>query len=271
MLESLHNLSPAVLKSLAKSLKEGPLSLGISKQALNQIVGSHAGEVCACFEKLQQQGMSPAHIALLTEAVSSARHDAASPQQLIDLVISGPEVAGVPTADTSATVQTLIENAQNEILLIGYAVHNGRRLFKRLAERLAETPSLEVTFHLDIPRKLTDTSLASEIVRRFAREFVAKHWPGKERLPELYYDPRALAEDAQQRASLHAKCVVVDRRVALITSANFTDAAHRKNIETGVLIRYEPLVVRLINYFEGLRNAGQLSRCALSHDLRANI
>jgi phosphatidylserine/phosphatidylglycerophosphate/cardiolipin synthase-like enzyme len=262
MFEPLQHLTPAVLHSLAKSLKEGPLSLGITKHALNQIVGSHAGEVFVCFDKLREQGMSPAHIASLTEAVATARDNAAMPEQLIDLVISGPEVAGVPTADTGATIKTLIEGAQTEILLVGYAVHNGKRLFKRLAERMDEAPSLRVKFHLDIPRKLTDTSLTSEIVRRFAREFVTKHWPGKS-LPEMYYDPRALAEDAQQRASLHAKCVIVDRRVALITSANFTDAAQRKNIETGVLIRYEPFVLRLHSYFEGLRNNRQLNSCAL--------
>ena len=262
MFEPLQNLTPALLHSLAKSLREGPLSLGITKHALNQVVGARSGEVCACFDKLREQGMSPAHIGLLIEAVATARDNAASPHQLIDLVISGPEVAGVPTADTGATVQTLIENAQTEILLVGYAVHNGKRLFKRLAERMGETPLLRVTFHLDIPRKFTDTSLASEIVRRFAREFVTKHWPGK-LLPEMYYDPRSLAEDAQHRASLHAKCVIVDRRVALITSANFTDAAQRKNIETGVLIRYEPFVLRLHNYFEGLRSSRQLNSCAL--------
>lgn len=262
MFEPLQNLSPANLRSLAKSLREGSLSLGITRQALTQIVGPHAGEMFVCFDALRAQGMTTNHIALLTEAVATTRENVASPQQLFDLVISGPEVAGVPTADTAATVQTLIENAQSEILLVGYAVHNGKRLFKRLAERMTEAPTLRVTFHLDIPRKLTDTSLASEIVRRFAREFVAKHWPGN-KLPDLYYDPRALAEESQQRASLHAKCVIVDRRIALITSANFTEAAQRKNIEAGVLIRYEPFVMRLHGYFEGLRNARQLVPCSL--------
>ena len=82
-------------------------------------------------------------------------------------------------------------------------------------------------------------------------------------LRDLYYDPRALAEDSQQRASLHAKCIIVDRRVALITSANFTEAAQRKNIEAGVLIRYEPFVTRLNSYFEALRDSGRLLRCSL--------
>jgi hypothetical protein len=262
MLAPLHRLSPTVLRSLAASLREGPLSLGVTRHALTQIVGSHAGEVFTCFDALREQGMTPKHTALLTEAIAMERESASAPQHLFDLVISGPEVGGIPTADTGATIQTLIESAQSEIILVGYAVHNGKRLFKRLAERMEEVPSLRVMFCLDIPRKLTDTSLASEIVRRFARDFVAKHWPGTS-LPDLYYDPRALAENIQLRASLHAKCVVVDRRIAVITSANFTEAAQRKNIEVGVLIRYEPFVTRLSSYLEGLRNSGQLVCCPL--------
>jgi len=262
MLEPLQGLSPTILRSLTASLREGPLSLGVNQHALTQVVGSHAGEIFKCFDALREQGMTPKHIALLTDAIATTRENVAEPQRLFDLVISGPEVAGVPTADTAATIQTLIENAHSEIVLVGYAVHNGKRLFKRLAERMEEAPSLRVTFCLDIPRKLTDTSLASEIVRRFAHEFVTKHWPG-DAVPDLYYDPRALAENTQERASLHAKCVVVDRRVAVITSANFTDAAQRKNIEVGVLIRHEPFVTRLNSYFEALRDSGRLVPCSL--------
>lgn len=194
---------------------------------------------------------------------SQTRERTADPQVLFDLVLSGPEVPGVPTADTAASLQTLIENAEAEILLVGYTVHNGKRLFKRLAERMDAVPALRVEFCLDIARKATDTSLASEIVRRFAREFVTKHWPGA-RLPDVFYDPRALAERWEDRASLHAKCVIVDRRTAIVTSANFTEAAQRKNIEAGVLIRYEPFVLRLATYFDALRDSGQLASCPLS-------
>ena len=57
--------------------------------------------------------------------------------------------------------------------------------------------------------------------------------------------------------------MIVDRRIAVVTSANFTEAAHTKNIEAGILIRYEPLVQRLSDYFLALRNSNQLVRCAL--------
>jgi len=65
-----------------------------------------------------------------------AREGSADPQMLFDLVLSGPEVPGIPTADTAAVLQTLIESAQTEIRLVGYTVHHGKKLFRRLAERM---------------------------------------------------------------------------------------------------------------------------------------
>src|SRR6185295_9900188 len=106
------------------------------------------------------------------------------------------------------------------------------------------------------------TSLSSEIVRRFAQEFREKHWPWPQ-LPELFYDPRSLSESTDKRSSLHAKCVVVDRRVALVTSANFTVAAQHRNIEAGVIVRYQPFVERVVGFFDGLRESNQLITCRL--------
>ena len=261
MLDPLHSLPSAALRSLAASLREGPLALGLSRHALAQAIGPQAQAVQETLDGLVQQGMAPKHIAILAEAIAQCSERATAPHSLFELVLSGPEVPGVPTADTAATIQTLIEGAEAEIVLVGYAVHNGKKLFRRLAERMDATPALRVVFCLDIARKQTDTSLASEIVRRFCRDFATKHWPGK-RLPDLYHDPRALADTSQERASLHAKCVIIDRRIAVVTSANFTEAAQTKNIEAGVLIRYEPFVTRLSAYFEALRSSGQLTHCS---------
>jgi PLD-like domain len=262
MLDAVHHLSVATLRALAASFRDGPLAVGLSHHALAQVIGTQATTVYSNLEELQKQGMASAHVALMLEAVAQTRERATDPQLLFELVLSGPEVPGVPTADTAATVQTLIENAQTEVLMVGYTVHNGKKLFKRLAERMDSAPTLRVVFCLDIARKPADTSLTSEIVRRFALDFLAKHWPGV-RQPEVFYDPRALAERWEDRASLHAKCVIVDRRTAIVTSANFTEAAQRKNIEAAVLIRYEPFVARLTSYFDALRNSGQLLPCEL--------
>lgn len=262
-LQALYNLSVINLRTLASSLRSGPLAFGLSKSAIQQIVGDKSSELTLCLEQLQRSGLSPQHIAVLVDAIADTRVCAPDPAVMFEMVLSGPDVPGVPTEDTAAVVQTLFQEAKSEILLVGYVVYNGERLFASLAAKLRENPDLKVTFCLDIARRFGDTSLDSEIVRRFAMEFRQHHWPWPE-LPAVYYDPRGLATAADQRASLHAKCVVVDRRSALITSANFTEAAQYRNIELGLLIRHQPMAERIAEYFSGLIASGKLVRCNLN-------
>lgn len=82
-------------------------------------------------------------------------------------------------------------------------------------------------------------------------------------LPEVYHDPRSLATEATKRSSLHAKCVIVDRRVAFVTSANFTEAAQERNIEAGVVVRSPRFAARLADHFGALADAGLLKRLSL--------
>ena len=57
---------------------------------------------------------------------------------------------------------------------------------------------------------------------------------------------------------LHAKCIVVDDTFALITSANLTEAAQRRNIEAGILLTNQVFAMQLRAQFEGLVEAGEL-------------
>ncbi len=238
------------------------MSVGISHYAVSQCVGPLTGEIEASLQTLCASGMGPSQIAIIAEAIAEERERSLDPASVLDLVISGPDIPGVPTGDTAAAMRTLIAEAEAEVLLVGYAVHNARRLFEPLAAKMRANKSLRVMLCLDISRKLNDTSLESEIVQRFGCEFREKHWPWPD-LPQLFYDPRSLSENLEHRSSLHAKCVVTDRRAALITSANFTDAAQHRNIEVGVLVHHPPLIERLARYFDGLIDAGQLVTCPL--------
>jgi phosphatidylserine/phosphatidylglycerophosphate/cardiolipin synthase-like enzyme len=261
-MDIIHKLPTASLRTLASSLRDGTLSHGITRFALQQIAGARAVELEVCLMELLSAGLKLSQIALMLDTLANDRNQATDHSTLFDLVLSGSDVPGIPTADTAAVTYRLIEEATSEVLLVSYAVHNGQRLFERLAARMQSIPSLHVVLCLDISRKYGETILSGEIVRRFASEFRQKHWPWPQ-LPELLYDPRSLSEDWEQRSSLHAKCVVVDHQVALITSANLTEAARLRNIEVGVIVRYRPFVERLVGYFEGLRANGQLAVCPL--------
>lgn len=46
-----------------------------------------------------------------------------------------------------------------------------------------------------------------------------------------------------------AKAIVVDRKIAFVTFASLTEAAHNRNIEVGVLIRLPRVAERLHTYF----------------------
>jgi hypothetical protein len=260
--ESLHQLSAANLQALASSLRHGELSSNLSLAACYKLLGKAGNAVFKCLNDLSTVGMLPGQCALLVQAVSGERERAPDPARLFELVLTGPDVAGVPTEDTVAVVNTLFQEARLEVLLITYAVFNGVGIFETLAARMRENPGLNVTFCLDIARRFGDTTPSAEIVKRFAAEFQKKHWPWPE-LPEVYYDPRALSQSVEQRASLHAKAVVVDRKAALITSANLTNAAQLRNIEAGLLMRYEPMALRIADYIEGLIHSGDLVQCRL--------
>jgi phosphatidylserine/phosphatidylglycerophosphate/cardiolipin synthase-like enzyme len=143
----------------------------------------------------------------------------------------------------------------------GFAVYQGRTVFKRLAKRMDERPGLRVKLFLDVQRHPSDTSLDEEVLRRFIHHFCTREWPG-ERLPELYYDPRSLDLVAVKHSSLHAKCIVVDHRVAFVTSGNFTEAAQKRNIEVGALIRSEQFAMRLAQHYESVADSGMLKRCS---------
>jgi phosphatidylserine/phosphatidylglycerophosphate/cardiolipin synthase-like enzyme len=255
-LAALHEPTSLSLRELLEEISSGAEHEALGLHRVQQIVGvDSAVAVSEAVSALIQSGWTRGQISLLLFNIIEARESATSPEGLLNVVLSGPEVPGVPTRDTAAVMHSIVVKANQEILLVGYAVYNGKKLFAPIAKRLDEKPDLRVRFVLNIPRKYNDTSLDSEIVRRFTQDFWKKHWPWEKR-PELFYDPRALATNATQRASLHAKCLVVDREIALVTSANFTEAAQTKNIEAGVIVSYRPFVNRIADYFDGLVQLG---------------
>jgi len=261
-LEPLLRLPVRALEALAASLADGLLSEAITLHGVEQAAGADAPAVAAVLRGFVADGFSPRHIAAVVGGIAAAADRTPKPTSLFDLVLSGPDLPGVPTADTAAVMRTLVSQATREVILVGYAVHDGRKIFEPLAKRMEEVPGLAVTLCLDIQRAWNDPTPSADLVARFARDFRQKHWPWAT-LPSLYYDPRSL-ETGDARASLHAKCVIIDRSRALVTSANFTDAAQRKNVEVGVDIRHPPTASRLADYFQGLCR-GALAPCPLAH------
>jgi phosphatidylserine/phosphatidylglycerophosphate/cardiolipin synthase-like enzyme len=249
------------LSTLAGAIQNRWITLNASLPTLANVVGSAATDVADVFTKLRQMGFTDTQAAVLIASIAAAKQHQLNHQVQADLVLSGPDVPGIPTSATEAVVQSLFQEAENEIILAGYAFHNAKAIFEPLAKRLQAKPLLKIILHVDISRGLHDTSVSASIVARFANDFWKKHWPWNPR-PEIYYDPRALEADTKKRACLHAKFIIIDRRKVLITSANFTQAAQQRNIEAGLVMISQNECNNLTNYFEGLRNSRALLKLA---------
>ena len=261
MTESFIKLSNTDLQSLTAGLRSGRISAPYSELQLSHIfVPGLIPTVAAGLSEFESLGFTSDQIEAVLELLVKDRSAGQTTESQIDLVTSGPEAPGISNRDTSVVVRELFAHAQKSVLVVGYAVYQGQQVFEALAKRMEENADLEVKLFLNISRPDRDTTASEILVSRYTQRFKDKQWPSGCRLPEVYYDPRSVADDEPVRSSLHAKCVVVDAERVFVSSANFTEAGQQRNIEVGLNIQSEWLAKRLIRHFKLLHEHGLAER-----------
>lgn len=189
----------------------------------------------------------------LLDVVLAERSDLPSPPRL---VWSGPVVAGARAMATEAALRELCARAEQSVLLAGYAFDHGERILDPVHAAMTRGARVELYLHIDeAPRDQEPAAFAKARVLGF----FATHWPWPER-PAVYYDPRTASGNDGAHASMHAKCVVVDERWALVGSANFTDRAQTRNIEVGALVDDVVFAREVVRQFHAARDLGLLVR-----------
>lgn len=246
------------LLKLGAALEHGNLSQGMTRTALGKELGEVSSATVARILELDDAGWSHKQLAYLFRQIAEARNEERRVSHLLDLVISGPDVPGVAMRATGSVFQEMVSRAEKEVLMASFAIYNGRNIFTPLVRRWEERPELAIKLFLDIPRPRNDTTIDSALVARYRNRFIEKEWPG-EQLPELFHFLPALDSNAQTRASMHAKVIVVDRSEVFVSSANFTNAAQTKNIEVGVKISHAASATRVCDFFQGALRAGLFS------------
>ena len=247
--------NPTELDALAQALLDGriapPYSSGVVRLA------GFGPDADAFLKHLAAS--APSNIAWMLRRLAGERRKAADRiASVAQLVWSGAAEGEQATRDTRAVVDTLFARAERYVLVSTYVISDGQAVFARLAQRVRERPGLEVEMYLNI-RPDMDAVDEAECVANFAASFARDHWPADVAPPALYYDPESLRL-GPKRTTLHAKCVVVDGRWALVTSANFTEAAQERNIEAGVVLDHPRLAETLVARFRGLRDSRRLKR-----------
>ena len=248
-------LSRPALLGLAAALETGRLCAPYLSSAL-----VHYSPIGLCqnvaneLNHLSNIGSTPSHIAYTLNLLAAERTASQQVRDRVELVWTGQELVGSESRDTAVVAHELFNTAKRSVLIASFAIDRGekaRALFQRLAHRMDANPNLRVRMFLNVQRPHKNEESESILLKRFADTFRHEIWSGR-RLPEVFYDPRSLTIGTETKACLHAKCLVVDEERVLITSANFTEAAHARNIEAGVLLADVTIAKSIQSQFESL-------------------
>jgi phosphatidylserine/phosphatidylglycerophosphate/cardiolipin synthase-like enzyme len=255
-----NQVSKTALVSLTDGLEGGRLTAPYTVIGLRQCLPeTECLAICDDLNKLKDLGLQPKQIAVMLRIVIAEREAAHRTADQVELVWTGPDTDGVHSRDTGVVVRELFAQAHKSVLVSGFAIFQGKQVFKTLADRMDSRPELSVRMFLNVARAHLDDTSDAELLRRFAESFLCGQWPGQ-RIPQVFYDPRSLVRGGGPKASLHAKCIVIDDDRALITSANLTEAAQERNIEAGILIRDPIFAKSLRDQFETLVSNAVLKR-----------
>jgi hypothetical protein len=188
--------------------------------------------------EMVREGAHPRLMALLLDRLADAQDALQSERNAWSFVWSGPDPLHAKTADTFATVDQLISEAQCSLLIATFNIglsSEFRELFASIADRLAlgHLNRFDLFFH---PKQIEDR-LGSDPLATITTWFNREVWPWPVK-PHAYVD-RRLIIGSSERCYQHAKVVIADVDLsgakALVTSANFSETAQRHNYEAGWL------------------------------------
>lgn len=139
---------------------------------------------------------------------------------------------------TTLAVAELVNEANSTVYAATYSASWGSAYVTALAH--AVDRGVEVTVVVD--RKLQDAANGSL----------------KAQLPRARLWTYALTDNSEWPPRQHAKLVVVDEKAGLVTSANFSDSAAKRNLECGLLTRDATIAHGIVAQLCRLRQHGLL-------------
>lgn len=221
-------LPPSAVDALAEGLEAGRVSLSTSSFGFARLRGvsdDHAARIAAA---LQQIEIDESAVSTALRVANRLRFVERLARPEIEIAWTGPAASGPLVRSTSVVLEEMLESVREagEVLLVGYAltVESGttmERVVELLVESARRRAALSIVLHSD-----EDETTNLDNLFKLWDVFVKK--------PKVYtWRPPA----DHPFTKLHAKCLVVDRLDALVTSANFTFHGLESNLELGLRVR----------------------------------
>lgn len=160
----------------------------------------------------------------------------------IELAWTGPDTGLIPLRRTEQVLLEVIDSATSGLFLASYVFYRASSIVEALNSAIQRGVRVRILLESSVEQ--------GGAVRGDSAETLAKAVPGA----IVYaWDPAERKHNIEaQSASVHAKCLVADRKLAFITSANLTSAALERNMELGLLIRGGTVPDRLQAHLEAL-------------------
>lgn len=260
----LHSLPRTALERLAVALKSGRLSCPYQPLSLSETLAvNDLARVAWELNRLTDLGFTPQHLSVVMELLATERARQQAEQDRLQMVWTGPDQDSRTARDTSVVVGELLSQASKSLLITTFSLSRDARTFEPVGLAMQRNPDLEVVMvvHVDMSRQ---NVYGGEAIEAFAREFWSTKWPWTVR-PRVFFDPRGVQSDPMGRALQHAKCIVVDLERVLVTSANYTESGHLRNVELGIVVRDHDLASRVDSQFRKLIADGFLQRLPGCH------
>jgi phosphatidylserine/phosphatidylglycerophosphate/cardiolipin synthase-like enzyme len=165
-----------------------------------------------------------------------------------EVVWTGPQTQHGQARSTAVVVRDLFRSAEREVFVAGYSFEGGKTVLEPLVIAMRER-GVAVRMVIDASQTpVYGQPPQDKVLRKTLEAFLGEVWTFGRPLPEVVYDPRTLLREPTAEArpsfapvSMHAKCIVIDRKRVLVGSANFTARGHRRNIEVGLCLD-DPIV-----------------------------
>lgn len=171
-----------------------------------------------------------------------------SADRAVEIAWTGPSTTAVPVRRVDQVLYELIGNATRELVVVTYAAYRAERALAEIAH--ASRRGVSVNFVLELGQH-SGGKVSFDLLAQFKNAVP---------LARIYYWPldRRRRNDRGGYGSMHAKSVIADRHLALVSSANLTDHALDLNIELGFVVG-RSVAERLAIHFDQLIVQGELA------------
>ncbi|MDQ0878978.1 phosphatidylserine/phosphatidylglycerophosphate/cardiolipin synthase-like enzyme [Paenibacillus sp. V4I3] len=164
----------------------------------------------------------------------------------IEFVWTGPFPPSTGNVrSTMSVMQEMLSNAISSVFLVGYSFTNSSAFTQAIIHQLAQA----MKRGCEVKIALHDAG--------YNYYNLKQAWPIHLPLPILLKWEGIKGDD---KASLHAKLLLVNQSDLFVTSANLTHHGLSSNIEVGVRIKKSNIAKQLVHHFNSLERSGILQR-----------